>query len=735
MDYLAHSRKKEIPPQSYLAHVENVTRLAEENARDAAKYSERDEALLASCAALSARAHDLGKLDALNQEALHDDAGRGALPVNHVDAGAAFLKKETGPADLSALMVYSHHRGLPNLPDEAIRENNCFRDHDHLTRERSDEELAELAKTHAAITGQPIQNSSLPPPEGDIRVLARMQLSCLSDADHTDTATHYGQYPPERSAPTLRAQERLKQMDAYINGFDGTDERSRLRAEMYWECRDAVILDGIAACDSPVGSGKTTAVMAHLLRQAMARKSRRIFVVLPYTNIISQSVKTYRRILTLPGENPADVVAELHHRADFEDEAARAYNAQWRAPIIVTTAVAFFETLASNRPSTLRRLHELPGSVIFVDEAHAAMPVKLLPLSWRWMRILSDEWGCYWVLASGSLVKFWTIQELCEQDRNVPQIVREALRQELSGYEKQRIRFSYVPKPLSRAELALRVKAAPGPRLLIMNTVQSAAIMAEDFRRGCGQAVNMPLRERRVLHISTALNAEDREQILIEITRRLAEASDTDWILVATSCVEAGVDFSFRSGFREIASLLSLLQTAGRINRGGTQHDAEIWSFEMQDDPMLTQNPLVKDSAYVLRRYFQRGIPITPELSTRSIRDELNRLDISDEVRALLQAEKDCAFETVAELFHVIESSTDLVIADKDLKEQIRCARADWKEIQRKGISIRLKDSERRSLPQLADGIYDWNLEYNDFLGIMAGRLNSKQIENDVLMV
>lgn len=67
-------------------------------------------------------------------------------------------------------------------------------------------------------------------------------------------------------------------------------------------------------------------------------------------------------------------MAELHHRADFEDNDLRYLTALWRAPIIVTTAVGFYETLASNKPAALRRLHELPGSAIFVDEAHAALP-------------------------------------------------------------------------------------------------------------------------------------------------------------------------------------------------------------------------------------------------------------------------------------------------------------------------------------------------------------------------
>ena len=53
------------------------------------------------------------------------------------------------------------------------------------------------------------------------------------------------------------------------------------------------------------GSGKTTAVMAKLLRTAAEKKTtRHVFVVLPYVNIIKQSVEVYRKALVLDGEDP-----------------------------------------------------------------------------------------------------------------------------------------------------------------------------------------------------------------------------------------------------------------------------------------------------------------------------------------------------------------------------------------------------------------------------------------------
>src|SRR5205807_3776546 len=133
------------------------------------------------------------------------------------------------------------------------------------------------------------------------------------------------------------------------------------------------------------------------------KKLRRVFVVLPYTNIINQSVDVYRRYLVLAGENPEEVVVAHHHKAVFQKVDTRHFTALWHAPVVVTTAVQFFETLADNHPSGLRKLHQLPGSAVFIDESHAALPVKLWPRAWDWLKQLTRDWGWHVVLGSGSL--------------------------------------------------------------------------------------------------------------------------------------------------------------------------------------------------------------------------------------------------------------------------------------------------------------------------------------------
>lgn len=725
--YLAHSAKGDCSPQSYAEHINGVYRRASRYAEEAGTYAVRGAGQLKEIVQRSALLHDLGKLDDANQAALQGPAKKyHHLPVNHVDAGSAALKARDSL--YAALAIYAHHRGLPDMDAELSRGEAIFRDKDLTVRSHVDKTLTELLRRHKEIF---LDDRDEPetPVEGGQAVFIRMVLSCLADADHTDTAVAYRQVPEKEEMPQLRAKERLSALNQYVSNLGNDDERSRLREEMYLSCRDAKVSGGFVACDSPVGSGKTTAVMAHLLQQAVMRKSRRIFVILPYTAIIQQSVDVYRKALVLPGETPDEVVAELHCRAEFQDKDTRYLTSLWRAPVVVTTAVAFFETLASNCPAALRRFHELPGSVIFVDEAHNALPLKLLPLAWQWMNVLADEWNCYWALASGSLVRYWQLNSLREIEMpcpRVPELVNADLQEKLIQYEHNRIVFQWRAETLSRQKLIEWVQSVPGPRLLILNTVQSAAVIADDLCVTYGREC--------VEHLSTALTPEDRSVVIERVKARLKDKSDTNWTLVATSCVEAGIDFSFRTGFRELSTLLSLLQAAGRVNRHGLFQGAEMWSFSLQEDSMLNQNPALAVSREVLQYYFNKGIEITPELSTQSMNDEIIRDDSCiNTMKRLMDLEELMQFQTVNDQFEIIDSNTVSAVVDVSLAESIAYGKGDWQLLQKKSVSIRREKVREWNLKEIATGVYQWTLRYDSFLGYMQGVLDVEKQKHDAL--
>src|SRR5215510_11754736 len=162
-----------------------------------------------------------------------------------------------------------------------------------------------------------------------------------------------------------------------------------------------------------------------------------------------------------------------------------------------------------------------------------------------------------------------------------------------------------------------------------------------------------------------------------------------DWTLVATSCIEAGVNLSFRTGFRELGSLVSLLQTAGRIDREGLYKESEMWTFCLVEDEMLCKNPGIKYAIEILESYFNDNKEITPELSTESIMLEIRRGGNVSKYKNLLDNERMFCFADVEKDFQVTKNDTGIAVIDGNLANNIRDGNIDWVKLQENSVQIR----------------------------------------------
>ena len=738
MRWLARSpdSRRGISAQPYENHIRNVIQGCIDRWNAACPLTGMESA--ANSLKLAAEYHDLGKLLSENQDVLREETNR-RLPLNHSDAGVAHA---INIGDLgAAILIYAHHAGLPDLVEQSVNSEPFRNAMESIERGVSirdivNRNLTQLIARHQQDMGLPMEVTgplwkTIQPKKRE-QLLLRMLLSCLVDADHSDAAK-FGGFVPMRPC-RLNTSERVDLLDSYVRRLSAKElgcienNRNQLRRRLFDSLKKTSAV-GISACNAPVGTGKTTAIMAHLLKTASERNLQRIFIVAPYTNIIDQTVQVMRDALVGYGEDPEMVVAAHHHRLEFDSLAAKQYSFGWEAPIVVTTAVQFFESLAAAKPASLRKIHQLAHSGIFIDEAHSAVPIHLWPTAWRWLRELEEKWGCHIVLGSGSLTRYWNIPGLFEEAVTVKELVDEGLQADLAAFETRRISYRKKEGSLSLKGLVQWVHSLHGPRLCIFNTVQSAAVVAAYIQRVHGRDA--------VEHMSTSLSPRSRALTLKRIQERLANPQDNDWTLVATSCLEAGVNLSFRNGMREIGSIWSYIQTGGRVSRSGEYPGAELWAFRLRNNTLFPEHPAMRESSEVFEQMWQEGL-VDADHVTEALARELRRAVATDSRMAdLVKRENAFQFPQVQEMFQVIDDESVTAVVDHHIAERIArgealrpaeimqdsvsivwhssCGRSKKNEAIRQGLRpLTIEEGSRATL-------FEWTLEYDGFLGYMAG--------------
>ena len=786
MDFAAHSPPTTGKPEKqfhlYSDHVAEVLEYGLAQLKyilSFSSYSQKERNDITSSVHSALMLHDMGKLDEENQPILCGET-KGRLPIDHIEAGVAVAASISN--ELMGWLIRGHHApGLPSKEKEKRfikqlnreigkkyhktslrgRRHNRSKQHARYKDDYfwhydaiqiTDGRLGTYIKAQKESCGSWPQNAMTLPTNC---MTTRLLLSCLVNADH-ESAAAYSEYRPMPNFIQANTNwtERLTSLNTYVQNLpkDISNERHQLRDKFYHHCKNCELQPfRTTMCSAPVGLGKTTSVMAYLLRKAIQDKSSRIIIIAPFSNIIDQTVTTLRKAVVLKGEDPEDIVAANHHKAEFSHESMRQYSALWQAPIVVTTAVQFFETLASAHPTKLRKLSAVAGASIFIDESHACLPVQFLKIAWYWLKELSIRWGCNIIFSSGSIVEFWNDRYLIgEQTQKLHDLFPPNLVPLAKASEKKRVKYKRIESHLTLSKFLELIQSSDiwdkylnqnNPScLVILNTVQSCAVVANSLSKHVKDCKEDPISKRKVLHLSTALTPNDRGRIINEIERRQknSEWNNRKWFLVATSCVEAGIDLDFAVGFRERCSVTSFLQISGRINRHGSRVMGELYDFALLSEQNLISHPGFEESIRVFNELWEdlyAGILSLTELSTIALRKEYSRLSKKKELRdSIFLEEEKCNFQQVGEKFKVIASDTATVIVDREIVKKLELKiPIRWQKIQSESVQLWMYKINKLKLKSIAnsenDRIYSWidSYEYDaNFLGIMGGLLKLK---------
>lgn len=609
--------------EAYIAHSSEDGRLqtAKEHSENTARLSKMFAERFGSgeYAYYIGLLHDLGKYTDGFQRRIEGDPRK----VCHSLAGAVefyYADSERNSKFRGALCIAGHHAGLPNLADKETGS---------LT---GGSLIARLRDRGSCETPDPVWKSEL---KADRKILASLPdpsfsgsknrkaakalwthflYSCLTDADFLDTES-FMKGEPIRYPLSFDPESLIARADAYAEkrGWlspSPAGSLNRKRSEILRRCISCgeSSRPGLFTLTVPTGGGKTFASLMFALRHARANGMSRIVYVVPYISIIEQNAQVFRDIL---GE---ECVLEHHSCHSYDTESSEGNPAgvlrmakateNWDAPVIVTTAVQFFESLFSDRPGRSRKVHSLAGSVIVFDEAQM-LPVPYLEPCVFAIAELAQNYGATAVLCTATQPALGSVFERFLRDFRIQEICPKELSDDRAF---SRVTFERI-REVQGWESIAGIMAQESQALCIVNSRKKAGDLFRELSAICPQD--------SVFHLSTLMAPVHRQKAIAEIRRRTE--SGLPCLAVSTSLIEAGVDVDFPRVLRELAGLDSILQAAGRCNREGRRKasDSRVTVFESLD---TSGSFLFRLPVAVCRRIL------------RELGDSLDRLPDSDTV-------------------------------------------------------------------------------------------------------
>lgn len=395
----------------------------------------------------------------------------------------------------------------------------------------------------------------------------RYLFSCLTDADFINTERFCK--PDAERGFSVDFKSALEHLDRKLDSMTAETPLQKARSEMQRQAyENAAEKSEISILNMPTGSGKTFCSLKLALQRLTAEGSKeRIIYVIPYTGIIEQTANEFEPIF-----NGSEGILQHHSNYCFDSdtqngegcaaaEKLRRACENWDAPIIITTAVQFFESVCHYRSSALRKLHNMANSVIVFDEIHTLPPECLQPCL-RAVGYITKYLNSDAIFLSATMPDYSELFKKYAPECKLNELIRD------------KSDFKYFKKAdfinLGRTDFeTIAMKASEyAASLIIVNSKKSARKMYE-------------LASGNKYHLSAYMTPFDREKTIKKIKEDLNGGKEIT--VVSTSLIEAGIDLDFETVFREINGLDSILQAGGRCNREGKREKGSVYIFETEN--------------------------------------------------------------------------------------------------------------------------------------------------------
>ncbi len=446
---------------------------------------------------------------------------------------------------------------------------------------------------------------------------------------------------------------------------------------------------------APTGYGKTLTA----LEFALKFQKEKIIFALPFTSIIDQA---YDVVSDIFKESEIDIF-KVHHKTDIDESVDEDRYSQvkflmssFSGEINITTLYQIIFAIFGNSNKDNVKFNQFKNSIVIIDEAQA-IPYAFRSDFIKLCELISEQMNTVFIFMSATMpIMSNGFKEISNLD-----------------YFKKQNRYILKWLNLQNGQESLIQKveeeAQAKHTLLVVNTIKKAQELYLYFKNNF-----------ECYSLNGYMTDSDKQSVIKKVSERLRQ-SETKILLISTQSIEAGIDLDFEIGFREIAPISSIIQTAGRVNRHFGKYQATLYIFDdicdysdlIYGDLQLISKPIVdilKETSVeeenileLSQNYFEK---IKNQLENLLIEEEIKKLEFAtiyqkienimdgQDFKQLIIVEPYCGFiKEMEEALLEIKKSIIDKFRQKDLTQSV------VKKLLKYGVNVNKKEIDNFATP------------------------------------
>ena len=387
----------------------------------------------------------------------------------------------------------------------------------------------------------------------------------------------------ERFISDLEETDIVKNIRKYPGNKDKLSEVNKYRTEMFLESEINLLKqdNNMFYLEAPTGSGKSVTSL-NLSLNLIKNNYNKIYYVAPFINIIEQ---TYKDVKSFIGRNNKDVVLLSSKEEIISDEDIDTYeqdyldNLMINYPLSIISHVRLFNMLFGTTRKQNISMALIPNSVIILDEIQSYKNKIWIPII-NLLKEYSELLNIKIIIMSATLPKLDVLLE--DKMYKFGNLIER--RDYYYDFFKTRVEndFSMLYQEHTQETLYNKIDH------VINNNEKNRILIGLIKIKTCEEIYTDMLQYKKqgfeVFKIQGNTPTNRRNYII----NRLKEKDENGEyllkkvILVATQCIEAGVDIDMNIGFKNISILDSDEQFCGRIERN-FKNKGIVYFFKIDD--------------------------------------------------------------------------------------------------------------------------------------------------------